>query len=200
MKRDIEKMFAEYSALSSTLEEYLAGSLELLVLAVGECLSQGNKILLAGNGGSAAEATHIAAEFTGRFKLERQGWSAISLATDQSAITAIANDYGFENIFARQVEALGSTGDILIVLSTSGNSANLIKAVEQARQQGITTVSLTGVDGGALKGKCDLELRVPSRNTPRIQEVHLLVLHTLCELVEIRLTEKNTGVIHRDSE
>jgi len=152
--------------------------------ALVACLKRGNKIMLAGNGGSAAEATHIAAEFTGRYKKERNGLPAISLASDMAAITAIGNDYGFEKIFSRQIEALGTKGDVLILLSTSGNSQNLINAIEKAKKLSIGTVALLGKEGGTMKGKCDHEIIVQSDNTPRIQEAHLAIMHSICEKVE----------------
>jgi len=154
-----------------------------------EALKSGHKILLCGNGGSAEMSSHIAAEFTGRYKLERKALAAIALTTDIAALTAIGNDYGFDRIFERQIEALGKEGDVLIVLTTSGNSPNLIKAVEKARSIGIKTIGLLGKDGGKLKNKTDVEILIASDNTPRIQEAHLFVLHNLCEEVEKQLTK-----------
>lgn len=191
MKDKISKILTEYTDLAGSLETCISKQIEPLSLSIIECLERGNKVMLAGNGGSAAEATHIAAEFTGRFKLERPGWAAISLSTDTSAITAISNDYSFEDIFSRQIEALGQKGDVLIALSTSGNSTNILKAVTQASSMGIKTIALTGGTGGGLKGRCNQEIFVPSNNTPRIQEVHLLVLHTVCELVEASMVSSN---------
>ena len=132
-------------------------------------------------------AMHIAAEFTGRYKLERRALAAIALTTDLAAITAIGNDYGFDGIFERQLQALGNSGDVFIALSTSGNSKNLIKAVEYARKSNIHVIGLLGKNGGKLKNTSKVEIIVPSDNTPRIQEAHLMILHIICELVEKEL-------------
>jgi D-sedoheptulose 7-phosphate isomerase len=151
-------------------------------------LRQEKKILVFGNGGSAAQAQHFAAELVNRFLLDRSPIPAISLTTDTSALTAIANDSSFDNVFSRQVEALGSTGDVALGLSTSGNSLNVIKAVEQAKESGLMTVLLTGEGGGRAGALADYCCDVPSRDTPLIQEVHLLLLHLLAEEVEKRLS------------
>ncbi len=153
-----------------------------------ERLQSGHKILLCGNGGSAADAQHIAAELTGRYKSERRGLPAIALTTDTSALTAIGNDYGYERIFARQTEALANEGDLLIGISTSGNSLNVIEALKMAKMIGCHTVGLSGKDGGAMNGVCDLNIVVPSDDTPRIQEMHILIGHTLCQLVDDALS------------
>jgi D-sedoheptulose 7-phosphate isomerase len=147
-------------------------------------LKAGNKILFCGNGGSAAEAQHIAAEFVGRFKKERKALAAVSLTTDTSILTSIANDYSYDRVFARQVEALGESGDVLILLSTSGNSKNCLEACRSARSAGVTTVALTGAKGGALKELADHCFCVPSDVTSHIQEVHLVALHALCEMID----------------
>ena len=146
-------------------------------------LRRGNKILIAGNGGSAADAQHIAAEYVSRFEFDRPGLAAIALTTDTSALTAIGNDYGYEFVFSRQVEALGREGDVFIGISTSGNSKNVIKAVESAKKLGVITVALCGA-GGQLKSLCDHALCMPSTHTPRIQEGHGLVGHIICALSE----------------
>lgn len=143
----------------------------------------GNRVLLAGNGGSAADAQHIAAEFVCRFNFERPGLPAMALATNYSVITAAGNDYSYENVFAREVEANGHEGDIFIGITTSGNSANILKAIEASQKAGIYTLGLTGA-GGAIHETADLCLAVPSRCTPRIQECHILIGHILCEIVE----------------
>lgn len=150
-------------------------------------LQNNNKILICGNGGSAADSQHFAAELTGRYKRERRGLQAIALSTDTSAITAIANDYGYEFIFSRQVEALAQKGDIIFGISTSGNSKNIIKALEMANKLECTTISLTGNDGGMMKSVCDYNLIVPSNDTPRIQEIHILCIHILCEMIETEM-------------
>jgi len=147
-------------------------------------LKEGNKILLCGNGGSAADAQHIAAELSGRFKKERNALAAVALTTDTSAITAIGNDYGFEYIFSRQCEALGKKGDVLIGISTSGNSQNVINAINSARKLGVKVITLTGKDGGAMKDMGDINIVIPSDDTPRIQEMHIMVGHMLCFYIE----------------
>ena len=146
--------------------------------------SLNKKILICGNGGSAADSQHFASELVGRYERDRNGSSAISLTTDSSALTAIGNDYGFENIFSRQIESIGQSDDLLIVFSTSGNSINLIKAVQAARKKNIYTIGLLGRDGGSLKKKVDLDLTVESKRTCRIQETHALLIHIFCELLD----------------
>jgi len=144
----------------------------------------GKKILIFGNGGSAADAQHIAAELTGRYKKERRGLPAIALTTDTSALTAIGNDYGYSRIFERQVEALANPGDLLIGISTSGNSENVIKALELGKEIGCASIGLSGRDGGAMNRVCDLNLVIPSNDTPRIQEMHILIGHIICQAIE----------------
>ena len=148
-------------------------------------LKKGNKIMLCGNGGSAADSQHIAAEFIGRFEKERGSLAAIALTTDTSALTAISNDYGYDQVFSRQVDGLGQPGDLLIGISTSGNSENVIKAIKVAKAKGILTVALVGdKPNGAMQGLADYTLAAPSSNTARIQECHILMMHTMCQLVE----------------
>ena len=144
----------------------------------------GKKVLLFGNGGSAADAQHIAAELVGKYYLDRKPLPAEALTVNTSSLTAIGNDYAFEQMFARQVEALGNEGDVVVGISTSGNSPNVIEGVRAAKRKGMITVGLTGVDGGCLKDQVDYCLCVPSKDTPRIQETHILIGHILCELVE----------------
>ena len=151
---------------------------------VTAAVAAGHKVLVCGNGGSAAEAQHFAAELTGRFQLERRALPALALTTDSSALTAIANDAGFERVFARQVEALGQAGDVLVAISTSGESANVLAAVVAARARGLVSVALTGRDGGALGRLADVHVNVAHATTARVQEVQLSVLHVICELVE----------------
>lgn len=146
-------------------------------------LAQGGKILIAGNGGSAADAQHIAAELVGRFEKERHSMAGIALTTDTSALTAIANDYGYEQVFSRQLQGLGSKGDIFIGISTSGNSANIVKAVEVATEKGVKTICLTG-SGGKLAALSDLTIQVPSTRTAIIQESHIMIGHMICALIE----------------
>lgn len=151
---------------------------------IKKALSSGKKVLVCGNGGSAADAQHFAAELVGRFEKERKGLPAIALTTDASILTAVGNDYGFGRIFERQVEALGSEGDVLLVLSTSGNSENILIALKKANEKGMKTVSLLGKGGGKAKGIATLEMVVPSESTPRIQEMHGLIIHILCGLLD----------------
>ncbi|MWV61412.1 D-sedoheptulose 7-phosphate isomerase [Helicobacter saguini] len=152
-------------------------------------LKEGKKILICGNGGSAADSQHFAAELTGRYKRERKGLKAISLTTDTSALTAIGNDYGYDVVFSRQAEALLDSGDILFGISTSGNSKNIINALECANKLGCITISLSGRDGGKMKSVCDYNIIAPSDDTPRIQEIHILCIHIICELVEKAFAE-----------
>lgn len=147
-------------------------------------LRAGNKLLLVGNGGSAGDAQHIAAEITGRYKLDRPAYAAIALTTDTSALTAIANDYGYEQVFSRQVEGLGRRGDVLLALSTSGRSANILAALRTAREHGLVTVGFTGPKGEAMRAFCDHLLVAPSDDTPVIQQIHLAVAHGICETIE----------------
>ena len=149
-----------------------------------QCLLDGGKILLMGNGGSAADSQHIAAEIVGRYKKERRGLPSIALTTDTSILTSVGNDYGFNFIFSRQVEALCNPGDIVVGLSTSGNSANVVAGIEKAREVGAYTIGMTGSGGGKLAQLCDLNLAMPSADTPRIQEAHITVGHILCDLIE----------------
>lgn len=156
-----------------------------------DAFSKGNKVLICGNGGSAADAQHIAAEWVGRYETERVALPAIALTTDTSALTALANDYSFEKIFARQVEALAQPGDILIAISTSGNSPNVISAVMTARAKGCKVIGLTGADGKKLASLCDRCILVPARRTARIQEAHITIGHIWCEIIDERLKSKN---------
>ena len=149
-----------------------------------EAYRRGNKTLLGGNGGSAADAQHIAAEFVSRFYFDRPGLPAIAMTTDTSILTAISNDYGYEKLFARQLQANGRAGDVFIAISTSGNSENVINGLAVAKEMGITSIGLTGASGGAMATLCDLCIRVPSDSTPRIQESHILIGHILCAAVE----------------
>lgn len=151
---------------------------------IAESLKSGGKVLIFGNGGSAADSQHIAAELVGRYKLERKGYPAIALTTDTSILTALSNDYGYTSIFGRQVEALAKKGDVLIGISTSGNSENVICAIEKGKEIGTTNISLTGRDGGKIKGISDVNINSSSEDTARIQECHVLAYHIICELVE----------------
>jgi len=147
-------------------------------------LKNGNKVLLFGNGGSAADAQHIAAELTGRFKKERHPLPAIALTTDTSALTAISNDYGYDSVFARQLQAFAQNKDIAVGISTSGNSKNVINALKSAKTKGCICIGLSGNNGGEMNKVCDINLIVPSANTPRIQEMHIFIGHTICQIVD----------------
>lgn len=162
----------------------LSAQVDALALRLATVLRAGNKLLWCGNGGSAADCQHLAAEFVVRFERERAGLAAIALTTDTSILTACANDYGYARVFARQVEALGVSGDALIAISTSGTSPSVVAAVEAAKASGLLTVGLSGGDGGRLRELCDVCLIVPSSRTARIQEIHMLIGHTLCGLVD----------------
>ncbi len=186
----IEQHFtASIEAKQRTLETMgprIAQAAELLV----DRLRQGGKILVCGNGGSAADAQHFAAELVNRFEIERPGLAAIALTTDSSALTSIANDYTFEQVFARQVRALGRLGDLLLAISTSGDSPNVLAAMTAAQEIGMVTIGLTGRDGGRIAGNLvenDLEIRASATATARIQEVHILVIHCLCDLIDYLL-------------
>jgi D-sedoheptulose 7-phosphate isomerase len=154
------------------------------------CITAGGKVLACGNGGSAGDAQHFAAEFVGRFERERPGLAAIALTTDSSILTAVANDYDFNQIFSKQVQALGNPGDVLIAITTSGNSANVLAAVDAAHEKDMTVIALTGKGGGKLRerlAETDVHICVPAERTARIQEVHLLVVHCLCDAVDAQL-------------
>jgi D-sedoheptulose 7-phosphate isomerase len=157
-------------------------------MLIARCLRGGGKLLLFGNGGSAADAQHLAAEFVGRFRIERQALPAIALTTDSSILTAVGNDYGFDQIFARQVQALGRPGDVAIGISTSGNSPNVTSAITQAAKQELKTIGLVGKDGGSLAKCVDISVTVASTNVAMIQECHITIGHILCELVENELS------------
>lgn len=173
--------------LSDACLDAITGIAGLIIKAV----KSGNKVILFGNGGSAADSQHIAAEFIGRFKKERPPIPAIALSTNTSIITALSNDYGYQASFKRQLEALASTGDVVVGISTSGNAANVDEALKSARRLGLKIVTMTGEDGGKIVKLADIALKVPSRNTPRIQEAHITAGHIICELVEGELYPAN---------
>ncbi len=174
-------------------DDALLGAIEAAAHACAGTLQGSGKLLLAGNGGSAADAQHLAAELVGRLGFERPGLAAIALTTDSSALTAIGNDYGFGEVFARQLDALGATGDVFVGISTSGRSGNLLRALEEARELGLVTVGLTGESGGDMAPLCDHLIRVPSSETQKIQEAHIVVGHILCGLVERALYSDETA-------
>jgi len=171
------------TALERELAPSIAGTVSLLAAA----FRAGNKLLVMGNGGSAADAQHFAAEIVGRFKLERRALPALALTTDSSILTAVGNDYGFDRIFSRQVEAHAAAGDVVVGISTSGNSPNVQLALQVAALRGCRTVALLGKDGGAIKAVAELPLVVPSYDTPRIQEGHIAIIHIVCDLLEKEL-------------
>lgn len=180
----------EFTDHIKVCEKTLASLVTQIEIASQLCinsLSNEGKILLMGNGGSAADAQHIAAELVGRYKIERRGLPAIALTTDTSAITSISNDYGFIHVFERQVDALAKQNDVIIGISTGGTSANVIKALEIAKERGCKTIGLSGNDGGSFNSLCDVNLIVNSSDTPRIQEMHILIGHALCHLIELEL-------------
>jgi D-sedoheptulose 7-phosphate isomerase len=192
MKEAITRAFAESIRVKQAFlrdgAQVLVGAVDAIVTAFGN----GNKLLIFGNGGSAADAQHIAAEFVNRFRIERPPLPAIALTTDSSALTSIANDYDYAEIFAKQVRALGKPGDVALAISTSGNAANVLNAVRICRELEITTIGLTGGQGGKLVGETDLLLCVSeTTNTARIQETHILIGHVICELVDAQLFPGN---------
>lgn len=174
----------DHQQLIQKVIDTLGGDIENACGMMVSALKNGNKVLLAGNGGSAADAQHIAAELSGRFVKERKALPGIALTTDTSALTSIANDYGYEHVFSRQVEALARPGDLFIGISTSGNSHGILNALESAREMGCKTLGLSGRDGGKMNGLCDLNIIVPSKITARIQEMHILIGHILCKAVD----------------
>ena len=199
--KDIERLnqtskdpIAAHLALSRDALERATHDAGLLDVArkiadvIASSLHAGNKLLLAGNGGSAADAQHIAAEIIGRYKQDRPAYAAIALTTDTSALTAIGNDYGFEQIFARQVEGLGRRGDVLLALTTSGRSPNILAALKTARQHGLITVGFTGAKGAGMAASCDHLLIAPSEDTAVIQQIHLTLAHGICDVIEQTLT------------
>ena len=184
MQKTIEQIFAESIEVK---QETLKNNLPQIIKAAESIISSlkgGHKLFFCGNGGSAADSQHIAAEFVGRFQKERKAWPAIALTTDTSALTALGNDYTFDIVFSRQLQALGQKGDVLIAISTSGNSKNVLEAVKQAKATGIITIAVTGGKGGQLAGLSDISIIAASSKTARIQESHLVIFHTICELVE----------------
>ena len=164
-----------------------------IAAAIIAALRAGNKLLIVGNGGSAGDAQHIAAEIVGRYKQNRPGYAAIALTTDTSALTAIANDYGFEQVFARQVEGLGVRGDVLLALSTSGRSPNILAALKKARARGLVTVGFTGARGAAMGTDCDHLLIAPSDDTPVVQQIHLAIGHGICDEIEQTMMREAPG-------
>jgi len=184
MRSIIQSEFTGHLKTAQTTLEYIASPLEIAANLCIDGLAEGGKILIFGNGGSAADAQHIAAELVGRYKLERKGLAAIALTTDTSVLTAIGNDYGYHHVFNRQIEALANEGDVVIGISTGGNSSNIISALKRANELGCKTIGFSGRDGGEMNAICDINLVVPSQDTPRIQEMHILIGHIMCHLIE----------------
>ena len=174
------------------MDAALLASARGIAAAMTAALRAGNRLLIIGNGGSAADAQHIAAEIIGRYKQDRPGYAAIALTTDTSALTAIANDYGFEQVFARQIEGLGRRGDVLLALSTSGRSPNIVAALRKARELGLVTIGFTGLKGEALGALCDHLLVSPSEDTPVVQQIHLTVAHGICDEIEQVMMREET--------
>jgi len=168
-------------------DEKFIAQIENIVQLICNCFETKNKLLFCGNGGSAADAQHLAAEFSGRYYFDRPPLNAEALHVNTSYLTAVANDYGFDNVYARMVEAIANKGDILIALSTSGNSANVVNAVNTANAKGLITIGFTGIGSGQLNNLCRYLVEIPSKDTPRIQECHMLIGHIICELVEAKM-------------
>ena len=187
MKLLIENEIAAHLKVAETMSS-LTNAVEIAAQLCIDALQDGGKLLIFGNGGSAADAQHIAAELVGRYKIDRKGIPAIALTTDTSTITAISNDFGYEYVFERQVEALANKGDVLIGISTSGGSSNVINGLKMASKIGCRSIGFSGSDGGEMNQICDTNLEVPSEDTPRIQEMHIVIGHIICHLIEQELT------------
>jgi D-sedoheptulose 7-phosphate isomerase len=185
LKTELEKTLAMLRTIAA--DDSLQQVVEAAAAACVTALRRDRKILFAGNGGSAADAQHMAAEFVSRFNFDRPGLSAFALTTDSSVITAIGNDYGYEKLFARQLNAHGQEGDVFFGISTSGRSPNILLGLEEARRRGILTVGMTGEQGGDMPALCDLCIRIPSRETPKIQEGHIVLGHIICGIVECEM-------------
>ncbi len=183
----IKKIWAEHLEIAKTLP-LLADAVSSAVEMIYSSLAAGGQLLIAGNGGSAADAQHLAAELTGRFLQERQPFRALALHVNTSSLTAIGNDYGYEFVFARELSAHARPGDVFLAITTSGNSLNILRAIEAARKSKVTIIGLTGESGGMMRSACDLCLCIPSKSTARIQEMHITIGHAICELLEERLT------------
>jgi D-sedoheptulose 7-phosphate isomerase len=190
MKKNIENYIKDSIAAKEELLKSQVGNIESAAKTIIESLKAGKKLLVFGNGGSAADSQHIAAELVGRFKMERKALPAIALTANTSILTAIANDYGYDAVFSRQVEALGVQGDVALGISTSGNSKNVIEAFKKARLIGMKTIAISGGDGGAISREADISIIVSTKDTPRVQESHILIAHIICALVEDGIFKK----------
>ncbi len=182
-KEDFLQSIKELKSLADAAE-ILYPSIYDAAYIISKAMKNNSKLMICGNGGSAADAQHMAAEFVNRFLKERKPLPAIALSTDTSILTSISNDYSFDDIFSKQVEALGEKGDVIIGISTSGNSRNVLNALKTAKNRGIFCIGLLGKDGGTIKAHCDLDITVTSESTPRIQEMHIFIIHTICQMVE----------------
>ncbi len=182
--RAVERVLDEAAALHRQVRTQPLEAVARAAGAIAEAYREGGKVLAFGNGGSAADAQHFAAELVGRFERDRAGMAAIALTTDPCVLTSVANDYGFDRVFARQIEALGRPGDVAVAISTSGASANVVAAAREAASRGLRTVALTGRDGGVLGSVVEIHINVPHETTCRVQEVHMTLLHAICEIVE----------------
>lgn len=189
VRENIEQSIAAKEQLLQ--DEALLGTVERVAKLCIDAYQRGNKLLICGNGGSASDALHMAGELVGRYQMERRGISAIALNANAAVMTALSNDYDYENVFSRQVVALGKQGDVLFGISTSGNSANVVKAIQEAGRRHISTVGLTGRHGGQMRTDTDYLLNVPSDSTPRVQEMHILLIHTICGLIEQGLSKQD---------
>ncbi len=187
MITEITSQLAAHREVIARVEQELSPKIAEMVTLLVETFEHGGKLLVMGNGGSAADAQHFVAEIVGRFKMERRGLPAIALSTDTSILTAIGNDYGFDMVFTRQIEALAVSGDLVVGISTSGNSPNVMQALGLAREKGCRTIGLLGKDGGCIKDACDLALIVPTNDTPRVQEGHITIIHIVCDLLEKKM-------------
>ena len=185
MNKIIKQRFLDHLEVAqAVMNSEIMSQIETVATAIKKALAEGHKVLFCGNGGSAADSQHLAAEFVGRFQKERCGLPAIALTVDTSILTAVGNDYGFDKVFVRQVEALAQPGDVLVGISTSGNSPNVVAAVELAKTKGVYGVGMTAVGGGKMASLCDECIAVPAKITARAQEMHILIGHILCELVD----------------
>lgn len=184
MITEIKAQLQAHRAVVERMEQELSFQIAEMVTLIADSFRDGGKLLVMGNGGSAADSQHFVAEIVGRFKMERKALPAVALSTDTSILTAIGNDYGFEAVFLRQVEALADIGDVVVGISTSGNSINVQRALERARDKKCHTIALLGRDGGSIKEICDLSLIVQSNDTPRIQEGHITIIHIVCDMLE----------------
>ncbi len=189
-----EKILREFEESISVKKRFVNDNADTIIEVanlIADTFNSGGKLLLFGNGGSATDASHIAAEFVNRFKMERPAFPAIALNTDMAVLTSIANDYGYDSVFERQLKALGQAGDVVIAISTSGSSPNVLKAVEAAKRKKIKTIAFTGEKGDRLASQSDYVFAIPSNNTPRIQETHITLAHVLCQMVEEILFESH---------